>query len=158
MVCLLGFRSWITESSLFLTRQLMVATSPSTTVTSSVTRFWPSPAGHSKSRAQGQEQHQWVPPGNESSTATMEEHGPGIRCLWVPIQLLGRGAGRRSSVMGQRNTDCCPTQKHQKLPSSPNRHILLNYLQRTTRCKKHLSLDWSRQTSGNQSLLTLCNQ
>lgn len=40
MVCLLGFRSWMTESSLFLTRQLIVAVSPSTTEMLSVTRFW----------------------------------------------------------------------------------------------------------------------
>lgn len=39
MVWRLGLSSWMTESSLFFTRQLMMAVSPSTTDTLSATRF-----------------------------------------------------------------------------------------------------------------------
>lgn len=60
MVCLLGLSSWITESSLFFTLQLMVAVSPSITVTLSVARFWPSTSQHKEKKMQMEEVTFWM--------------------------------------------------------------------------------------------------
>lgn len=60
--------------------------------------------------------------------------------------------------MGREEEGLLPHTETPKIPFLSQQKNLVKLLEGTTVCKKHLSFDWSRQTSGNQPLLTLCNQ